>query len=414
MNAPGLRRLYLAGGLFGNAAEWADIAAVAVLAPVLARLYFGGEDVGGATVVVFGALAGGFVMRLVGAMLYGHVADRSPLKGPLLLSAAAIFLVTLCVALLPGPDLLGSAAGLLFIGLRLLQGMAAAAESPLHASVRATLPRGPQMPVLAMLSDAAPAAGVLLVLIAAIFLWPAGAAEEAAGAWRGILLVAPALALAALALRLALPRTPWHAAEGLPPRPALTALTGGLPATLRVAAISSPLAARVMLLGLLGLAVLELQPGGSGDRSLFQALVLGVIWLGSAMLCAMGASAIASARGLTATLRPALLAVAALALATALCLLLEFQIAILLGILLLPALAALHPLLPWRACIAAPDRTLISSQCLAQALVLAPAGLLLPVLVQPRGLTPEMATCLAGGAGALALLALAASRVRRT
>ncbi|MEQ8344275.1 MAG: hypothetical protein RIB84_03540 [Sneathiellaceae bacterium] len=388
------------------------MAAIAVLAPLLGRLYFGGEDVGGATAVVFGALAGGYATRLVGAMLYGHVADRSPLKGPLLLSAAAICATTLCIAVLPTQDILGSSAGLLFIGLRLLQGMAAAGEQALYANVRATLPHGAAPPLLAMLSDAAPAAGVLTVLGLAALTGVAGGSADESGLWRVLLFVAPLLSLCALGLRLALPRTTWQADSALPQRPALTALTGHLPATLRVAAILAPLAARIALIALLGLAVLELGPGGDG-RNLSQLLTLMVIWLGSAMLCAMGISAIASARGLTATLRLVLLLVAALALACLACLLLDLQAAILFGIALLPALAAADPLLPWRACIAAPDRTLISSQALAQALVFLPAGLLLPVLTQPGGLSRAAGEGLAGGIAVLALLALAAIRVRR-
>jgi len=408
-----LRRLYLGGSLFGNAAEWADLAAIAVMAPLLARWFFGGEDMGTATAVVFAALAGGFVMRLVGALLYGHLADRSPLKGPLLLSASAMGLFTLSLALLPSAATMGTAAGLLFIGLRLLQGMAAAGESALNASVRAALPRSGRLPVLAMLADAAPAAGILLVLAAAALAWPATPEQEAAGTWRLVLFVAPALALAALAFRLFLPHTAWQAPEGLPRRPALSALTAELPRTLLVAALSAPLAARLALLALIGLAALELQTGGTDGRTLSQALVLATIWLASAMLCAMGTSAIASMRGLTATLRPILVLATALGAATAASLLCALPVAALFGIALLPVLAAADPLLPWRACIAAPDRTLISSQTLAQAIVFAPAGLLLPVVAQPQAVTATMLAFLAIAIAALALLALAATFVRR-
>lgn len=404
-----LRRLYLGGGLFGNAAEWADLAAIAVLAPLLARRYFGAEDLGSATTVIFAALAGGLAMRLVGALLYGHLGDRSPLKGPLLLSAGGIGLLTLCLALLPGWAAIGSAAGLLFIGLRLLQGMAAAGEAALNASVRAALPRSGRLPLMAMLADAAPAAGILLVLAAAALLWPANAQQEAEGTWRLVLLIAPALAFLSLVVRLFLPRTAWQAPTGLPRRPALSAVTAELPRTLLVAALSAPLAIRLALIALVGLIALELQPGAMDGRTLSHALLLAAIWLGGAMLCAMGTSAIASARGLTATLRPLLALAAVLAAAAAACLLADLPIAALFGIALLPVLAALDPLLPWRACIAAPDRTLISSQTLAQALVLAPAGLLLPLLSRPGSLSVEWVAVLAAGIGALALLSLAAT-----
>ncbi|MFC3227064.1 hypothetical protein ACFOGJ_07480 [Marinibaculum pumilum] len=396
----------------GNAAEWADLAALAILAPILGRLFFGGGDEGGAAGTVFAALAGGFLLRFVGAMLYGHVADRSPLKGPLLLSAAAIAAVSLCFALLPAAAALGSMAGLLFVGLRLLLGLVTAAEQALYANVRAALPHGTPPPPLAMLADAAPAAGILAVLGLAVLSGATGPEAEASGLWRVLLFVAPVLATGALVLRCLLPRTVWKAEGSLPARPALSALTSHLPDTLRVGVIMAPLAARPALIALIGLAVLELGPG-SGGRSLSEVLTLAVIWLASAMLCAMGLSAIASTRGLTATLRTVLLLAAGLALATLACLVLDLPAAVLFGIALLPALAATDPLLPWRACVAAPDRTLVSSLAIGQALVFVPAGLLLPFLAHPGALSREVSEALAGGIVVLLLLTLAAIRRRR-
>jgi MHS family proline/betaine transporter-like MFS transporter len=123
-----LSPLALLAGMSGNLMEWYDFALYGVLAATLGQLFFpAGNRVLG-LLSVFGVFAAGYLMRLLGGALFGHVADRLGRRRALLLSAATMAIATTAVGCLPTYASAGLAAPVLFTLLRLLQGLSVGGE----------------------------------------------------------------------------------------------------------------------------------------------------------------------------------------------------------------------------------------------------------------------------------------------
>ncbi len=112
----------------GNLMEWYDFALYGVLAATLAELFFPHGSRLTALLSVFAVFAAGYVMRLAGGALFGHVADRVGRRRALLLSAVAMTTATVLAGLLPPYEDVGVLAPILFTALRLLQGLAVGGE----------------------------------------------------------------------------------------------------------------------------------------------------------------------------------------------------------------------------------------------------------------------------------------------
>ncbi|MCA9015444.1 MAG: MFS transporter, partial [Planctomycetaceae bacterium] len=66
----------LAAGFIGNILEWYDFAVYGFFAPTLGKLFFPSDNPTTSLIAAFGAFAAGFLMRPVGAVLFGHIGDR--------------------------------------------------------------------------------------------------------------------------------------------------------------------------------------------------------------------------------------------------------------------------------------------------------------------------------------------------
>jgi MFS family permease len=121
------RQLIAACGL-GTLFEWYDFYLYGVLAPVLARQFFAALDADAALVATLVGFAIGFVVRPLGALVFGRLGDLIGRKytflATLLLMGAATFLI----GLLPGEAAIGVAAPVALIVLRLAQGLAIGGE----------------------------------------------------------------------------------------------------------------------------------------------------------------------------------------------------------------------------------------------------------------------------------------------
>ncbi len=120
-------RITLAGAI-GNVLEWYDFGLYGLLAPVLASLFFPGEDRIAALLAVYGGFAGGFAMRPIGAIALGHLADRVGRRYVLVLSVVLMGVSTVVVGLLPTYRVLGVWAPILLIVVRLCQGFSVGGE----------------------------------------------------------------------------------------------------------------------------------------------------------------------------------------------------------------------------------------------------------------------------------------------
>ena len=122
-----LRRVVTAG-VIGNVLEWYDFAVYGFFAPILAANFFPAADPRVSLLAAFAAFAVGFLMRPVGAAVFGHIGDRYGRARALLFSVAMMAVPTVLMGLLPTYDTIGIAASVLIVALRMCQGIAVGGE----------------------------------------------------------------------------------------------------------------------------------------------------------------------------------------------------------------------------------------------------------------------------------------------
>src|SRR3990172_7880686 len=93
-SSPWSLRRVLAAGVIGNVLEWYDFAVYGFFAPILAEQFFPAGDRMVSLLAAFGAFAVGFLMRPVGAVIFGHIGDRHGRAKALLLSVAMMAIPT--------------------------------------------------------------------------------------------------------------------------------------------------------------------------------------------------------------------------------------------------------------------------------------------------------------------------------
>lgn len=121
------QKIIIAGTL-GNALEWYDFSIYAFFVPILAPLFFPNKDPMISILSTFGIFAVGFLVRPLGAILFGYISDHKGRKTSLILSMIMMSGPTLCIALLPTYEQAGFIAPLLLMTLRILQGLAVSGE----------------------------------------------------------------------------------------------------------------------------------------------------------------------------------------------------------------------------------------------------------------------------------------------
>lgn len=106
--------------------EWYDFTLYLYLTTVISRVFFGGGTSGtAATLLVF---AGTYLLRPVGAAVFGQIGDRVGRKPVLLISMGLMTLAMLATALLPTYAAIGPAAGWLMMALRCLMSFSVGGE----------------------------------------------------------------------------------------------------------------------------------------------------------------------------------------------------------------------------------------------------------------------------------------------
>ncbi len=121
------RKVILAASL-GALFEWYDFYLYGALAAVLGARFFSTLGSGSAFVLVLLALAAGFVVRPLGALLFGRLGDLIGRKYTFLVTLILMGVATFLVGVLPGADSIGVAAPIALVLLRMLQGLAIGGE----------------------------------------------------------------------------------------------------------------------------------------------------------------------------------------------------------------------------------------------------------------------------------------------
>lgn len=124
---PGLRTVVGASAA-GTAFEWYDFFVFGSLATVIARHFFAdaGETV--AYIMALLTFGLGFVVRPLGALVFGWFGDRTGRKTTFLVTITLMGVATVAIGLLPDFNAIGIAAPILLLILRMLQGFALGGE----------------------------------------------------------------------------------------------------------------------------------------------------------------------------------------------------------------------------------------------------------------------------------------------
>jgi MHS family proline/betaine transporter-like MFS transporter len=118
----------LSAGSIGNILEWLDFGLFIYLTPVLAKLFFPANNPQTAYLELLAVFAAGFICRPLGSILFGFIGDRFGRAYSLRLSILTITVTILLFGLLPTYETWGVTATIIFVSLRLLQGLSVGGE----------------------------------------------------------------------------------------------------------------------------------------------------------------------------------------------------------------------------------------------------------------------------------------------
>ena len=122
--APGKMRMVVAASAAGTVFEWYDFFVYGALASVLAPTFFAGLPDAQAFVFTLLTFAVGFIVRPVGALVFGKIGDSAGRKGAFLITITIMGLATFAIGLLPTAAQIGIWAPILLVSCRVLQGFA--------------------------------------------------------------------------------------------------------------------------------------------------------------------------------------------------------------------------------------------------------------------------------------------------
>ncbi len=208
----------------------------------MSRVFFGGGEA--SLVAIFGGFAVAYLMRPVGAIVFGHVGDRYGRRRMMLLSVALMTAAMLGTALLPTFAAAGPLAGWLLVLLRCVMGFSVGGE---YTGVVAYLLEGAppeRRGLIASLASAASEVGALLAVgVSALVVWLLPPADLDGWGWRIPFLIGAALAASVWAARSTMQESPeferQRAAGTTPNNPLRYALANHRPGIARGFAISA-------------------------------------------------------------------------------------------------------------------------------------------------------------------------------
>ena len=121
-------KLVVAASTAGTAFEWYDFFLFVPLAAILSRTFFTGLSETAGYVFALGAFAVGFAFRPLGALIFGRIGDRVGRKATFLITMTLMGASTFAIGLIPGYADIGIAAPVIFILMRICQGLALGGE----------------------------------------------------------------------------------------------------------------------------------------------------------------------------------------------------------------------------------------------------------------------------------------------
>jgi MFS family permease len=121
-------KLVILASSLGTVFEWYDFYLYGLLAAIISAQFFSGVNETTGFIFALAAFAAGFAVRPFGAILFGRIGDLVGRKYTFLVTMALMGLSTFAVGLLPSYAVIGVAAPILLLALRLIQGLALGGE----------------------------------------------------------------------------------------------------------------------------------------------------------------------------------------------------------------------------------------------------------------------------------------------
>ena len=183
----------MAVAAFSTVVEWYDFTLYLYFATVLSRVFFGGGSA--SLLVTLGGFAIAYLMRPLGAIVFGHIGDRLGRRHMLLRSVALMTAAMLATALLPTRTQVGAAAGWLLIVLRCVMGFTVGGEyTGVVAYLLEGAPDGRRGLIASSASAASEIGGLLAVGVSALTVASMSEADLRSWGWRIPFFVGAALA----------------------------------------------------------------------------------------------------------------------------------------------------------------------------------------------------------------------------
>ena len=118
----------VASGMIGNGLEWYDYALYGQMAGLFGALFFPSGDKAVQLLATYGVFAAGFIVRPLGAILFGWIGDKYGRKAAMVIAVLLMAIPTGCIGLLPTYSQVGMLAPILLTLIRLLQGLSLGGE----------------------------------------------------------------------------------------------------------------------------------------------------------------------------------------------------------------------------------------------------------------------------------------------
>src|SRR3954470_3593952 len=123
----GIRRAIGAAAI-GNITEWYDFGVYAYFEPTIRKVFFSGLSVAVGTIATFGLFAVAFLIRPLGGLFFGPLADRIGRNRVLATTMVLMALGTFAIGCIPSESRIGVLAPILLLVARLIQGFSTGGE----------------------------------------------------------------------------------------------------------------------------------------------------------------------------------------------------------------------------------------------------------------------------------------------
>jgi len=193
----------------GSVIEWFEFSVYGYLAAVMGKVFFSSSTPTVQVIASFAAFAIAFLARPFGGIVCGALGDRFGRKNVLNMTLFVMAAATFCIGLIPSHDMIGAAAPVLLVVLRLLQGLSAGGEVSAAAIFVAERCEDRHRTLMTAWVEVGCMAGFLLGAIVSYVLHQTFSGEEmVAWAWRIPFFFAAPMALIGLYIRHRLEESP--------------------------------------------------------------------------------------------------------------------------------------------------------------------------------------------------------------